>query len=120
MPVMGRFRLRREGRRAFLQSGFAVKGPVHSLAENLAAFARHCVCESRSAGVPSALCLKCSIVDFFAGTRKSALHLRRASKASADYFRGRSFIMRSLCYAGLALAFAFTALSAVADSSNIH
>lgn len=36
MPVMGRFRLRREGRRAFLQSGFAVKGPVHSLAENLA------------------------------------------------------------------------------------
>jgi len=64
MPVMGRFRLRRESRRAFLQSGFAVKGPVHSLTENSAAFARHCVCESRSAGVPSALCLKCSIVDF--------------------------------------------------------
>jgi hypothetical protein len=58
MPVMGRFRLRRESRRAFLQSGFAVKGPVHSLAENSAAFARHCVCQSRSAGVPSALCLK--------------------------------------------------------------
>src|SRR4029077_6851102 len=28
--------------------------------------------------------------------------------------------MRSLCCAGLALAFAFTALSAVAESSNIH
>jgi vitamin B12 transporter len=28
--------------------------------------------------------------------------------------------MRSLCYAGLALAFAFTALSAVAENNNIH
>jgi len=28
--------------------------------------------------------------------------------------------MRSLCYAGLALAFAFTAISAVAESNNIH
>src|SRR5690349_16524326 len=117
MPVMGRFRLRREGRRAFLQ--FAVKGPVHSLAENLAAFARHCVCEKsvrRCSIGPLPEVLHCR---FSAGTRKSALHLRRASKASADYFRGRSFIMRSLCYAGLALAFAFTTLSAVADSSNI-
>jgi len=46
MPVMGRFRLRRESRRAFLQSGFAVKGPVHSLAENSSAFAALCLPES--------------------------------------------------------------------------
>jgi len=45
MPVMGRFRLRRESRRAFLQSGFAVKGPVHSLAENSSAFAALCLPE---------------------------------------------------------------------------
>ena len=38
MPVMGRFRLRRESRGAFLQSGFAVRGSVHSFAENLTAF----------------------------------------------------------------------------------
>jgi hypothetical protein len=42
MPVMGRFRLRREGRRAILQFGFAIRGPVYSFAENLnlSAFAR--------------------------------------------------------------------------------
>ena len=80
MPVMGRFRLRRESRRAFLQSGFAVKGPVHSLAENSAAFARHCVCERQSIRRHSiGPLLKVLNCRFSAGTRKSALHLRRAS-----------------------------------------
>ena len=53
MPVMGRFRLRRESRRAFLQFGFAIRSPVYSFAENLnlSAFARHYVCEK--AGPPA-------------------------------------------------------------------
>jgi len=50
MPVMGRFRLRRESRRAFLhfglRSGFAIRGPVHSFAENLTTLTQHCVCET--------------------------------------------------------------------------
>ena len=91
MPVMGRFRLRRESRRAFLQSGFAVKGPVHSLAENSAAFVRHCVCQSRSTGVPSALCLKCSIVAIFRGHAQISSPSSPWLRTSADYFRGRSF-----------------------------
>ena len=58
MPVMGRFRLRRESRRAFLQSfGLQSEARFYSFAENLnlSAFARHHVCpESWSAGVSSA------------------------------------------------------------------
>src|SRR4249920_3393455 len=92
MPVMGRFRLRRESRRAFLQSGFAVKGPVHSFAENLIYRLLRALClrESRSAGVPSALCLKCSILDL-PRARANKLSIFPSLRASADYFRGRSF-----------------------------
>jgi hypothetical protein len=79
MPVMGRFRLRREGRRAFLQSRFAVKGPVCSFAEilNLSVFARHYVCEKRPIRRRFiGPLLKVLNSRFSTGTRKQALHLR--------------------------------------------
>ena len=90
MPVMGRFRLRRESRRAFLQSGFAVKGPVHSLAENSSAFAALCLPESirrRSIG-PLLKVLDCR---FFLGHAQISSPSSSSFRASADYFRGRSF-----------------------------
>lgn len=77
MPVMGRFRLRRESRRAFLQSGFAVKGPVHSFAENLICrllrgimFARKPVRRRSIGPLLKVLTSRSSV-----GTRKQALHL---------------------------------------------
>ena len=85
MPVMGRFRLRRESRRAFLHSfGLQSEARFYSFAENLnlSAFARHYVCQK--VGPPAFHQPLLNVLNsrISMGARKQALHLRPASRTS--------------------------------------
>ena len=92
MPVMGRFRLRRESRRAFLQSGICSQrsGPFVCGKLIIGSYAALCLREGRSAGVPSALCLSAQF-SIFRGHAQISSPSSPSTSALPDYFRGRSF-----------------------------
>ena len=73
MPVMGRFRLRREGRRAF----FAVWSSVIRLRKTKTAFARHFVRKVNPPAFDRSSAWRAQ--SKFLDTRKQALHVRRAA-----------------------------------------
>src|ERR1044071_1763014 len=120
MPVMGRFRLRRESRRAFLQSG--LQSEVRSIRLRKTLRLSRSIAFAGKSNPPGSIgpLLKRAQFSISAGTPQISSPSSLRLLASADYFRGRSSTMRAIYCAGLALAFAFTSLAAIAESSNVH
>ena len=101
---------------SFLAIWVSVKGLVHSLRKlNLAAFMQHYVYENRSAGP-----VQRARFSFFCVHAQTSSPSSPGSRASADYFRGRSFTNEIILLRRTCLAFAFAAISAVAESGNIQ